>query len=72
MENWLSEDIPHFDYGGFVVGEKHSSAVILCKSKGIQNFNSLGFCFYFFRYSLFSSSFLLSLSQDNVRSKQTN
>ncbi|XP_066928850.1 nicotinate-nucleotide pyrophosphorylase [carboxylating]-like [Clytia hemisphaerica] len=35
VEGWLSEDIPHFDYGGFVVGEKQSSAVILCKSKGV-------------------------------------
>lgn len=32
---WLQEDLPAFDYGGFVVGEKDEQAVLLCKSKGI-------------------------------------
>jgi len=33
--DWLAEDVPAFDYGGFVVGEKMESAVLLCKSPGI-------------------------------------
>ena len=35
VDQWIEEDIPSFDYGGFVVGNVQSSAVILCKSKGI-------------------------------------
>ena len=31
---WLREDTPNFDYGGFVVGEKRESAILLCKSEG--------------------------------------
>ena len=34
VTQWLSEDIPNFDYGGFVVGDKNSSAILLCKSNG--------------------------------------
>ena len=34
VNEWLSEDIPNFDYGGFVVGDKKSSAVLLSKSNG--------------------------------------
>lgn len=33
--SWLQEDIPSFDYGGFVVGSKTEEAVLLCKSPGI-------------------------------------
>jgi len=33
--DWLAEDVPAFDYGGFVVGEKIESAVLLCKSPGV-------------------------------------
>lgn len=33
--SWLREDVPSFDYGGFVVGNKPEEAVLLCKSPGI-------------------------------------
>ena len=33
--SWLREDIPSFDYGGFVVGTKPERAVLLCKSAGV-------------------------------------
>ncbi|KAH3882708.1 nicotinate-nucleotide pyrophosphorylase [carboxylating]-like [Dreissena polymorpha] len=32
---WLKEDTPNFDYGGFVVGEKEETAVLLIKSEGV-------------------------------------
>ena len=32
---WLKEDTPNFDYGGFVVGEKEETAILLMKSEGI-------------------------------------
>lgn len=32
---WLKEDTPSFDYGGFVVGEKEEKAILLLKSEGI-------------------------------------
>lgn len=32
---WLKEDVPNFDYGGFVVGEKEETAVLLMKSPGV-------------------------------------
>lgn len=32
---WLKEDIPSFDYGGFVVGSAPQTAQLLCKSPGI-------------------------------------
>ena len=32
---WLKEDTPNFDYGGFVVGEREESAVLLMKSPGV-------------------------------------
>lgn len=35
VQAWLKEDIPSFDYGGFVVGDKQERAVLLCKSKGV-------------------------------------
>ncbi|XP_041456411.1 nicotinate-nucleotide pyrophosphorylase [carboxylating]-like [Lytechinus variegatus] len=35
VESWLKEDIPSFDYGGIVVGEKEETAVLLCKSPGV-------------------------------------
>ena len=31
VEEWLKEDIPSFDYGGFVVGNKAEEAVLYCK-----------------------------------------
>ena len=33
--SWLREDIPSFDYGGFVVGTEPREAVLLCKSPGV-------------------------------------
>lgn len=35
VQQWLAEDTPSFDYGGFVVGESEETAVLLCKSKGV-------------------------------------
>ncbi|KAJ4384567.1 nicotinate-nucleotide diphosphorylase (carboxylating) [Didymella sp. IMI 355093] len=35
VSEWLEEDTPSFDYGGFVVGEEHSEAKLLGKSEGI-------------------------------------
>ncbi|XP_013398558.1 nicotinate-nucleotide pyrophosphorylase [carboxylating] [Lingula anatina] len=35
VREWLKEDTPNFDYGGFVVGEKIETAVLLCKSPGV-------------------------------------
>lgn len=31
---WLKEDMPSFDYGGFVVGEKEECAILLSKTDG--------------------------------------
>jgi nicotinate-nucleotide pyrophosphorylase (carboxylating) len=35
VTQWLQEDIPSFDYGGFVVGEEPQEAILYGKSKGI-------------------------------------
>jgi len=35
IEDWLQEDIPSFDYGGFVVGDKEEEATLYCKSDGV-------------------------------------
>ncbi|KAI4921999.1 hypothetical protein J4E90_000427 [Alternaria incomplexa] len=35
VSEWLEEDTPSFDYGGFVVGEELSEAKLLGKSEGI-------------------------------------
>ncbi|KAG0246123.1 Quinolinate phosphoribosyl transferase [Mortierella sp. GBAus27b] len=35
ITEWLQEDIPSFDYGGYVVGEKETTAILYGKSKGI-------------------------------------
>eukprot|EP01117_Protostelium_nocturnum_P011405 TRINITY_DN4136_c0_g1_i1.p1 TRINITY_DN4136_c0_g1~~TRINITY_DN4136_c0_g1_i1.p1 ORF type:complete len:296 (+),score=81.14 TRINITY_DN4136_c0_g1_i1:79-966(+) len=35
IEYWLKEDIPSFDYGGFVVGDKEEKATLFCKAPGI-------------------------------------
>ena len=35
VSQWLQEDTPNFDVGGFVVGESHETALLLCKSQGI-------------------------------------
>ncbi|KAJ2512720.1 nicotinate-nucleotide diphosphorylase (carboxylating) [Coemansia sp. RSA 2049] len=35
IENWLIEDIPSFDYGGYVVGDDEKQATLYCKSDGV-------------------------------------
>ncbi|KAI3657856.1 hypothetical protein MP638_003174 [Amoeboaphelidium occidentale] len=35
VRQWLAEDIPSFDYGGYVVGENPVEAVLYCKSPGV-------------------------------------
>mmetsp|Transcript_26552 Transcript_26552/g.37376 ORF Transcript_26552/g.37376 Transcript_26552/m.37376 type:complete len:297 (-) Transcript_26552:44-934(-) len=35
VEDWLKEDVPSFDYGGFVVGNKPEEAILYCKSSGV-------------------------------------
>ena len=35
VTNWLVEDTPSFDYGGFVVGETSQTAHLFCKASGI-------------------------------------
>lgn len=35
VSNWLAEDIPSFDYGGFVVGDKEEVAFLLGKSEAV-------------------------------------
>ncbi|PKK65453.1 nicotinate-nucleotide diphosphorylase [Rhizophagus irregularis] len=35
ISNWLKEDVPSFDYGGFVVGEAQEVAILYGKSAGV-------------------------------------
>lgn len=35
ITNWLQEDVPSFDFGGYVVGNKIKHATLFCKQKGI-------------------------------------
>jgi nicotinate-nucleotide pyrophosphorylase (carboxylating) len=35
VTRWLSEDVPSFDYGGYVVGDTPQTATLYCKSNGI-------------------------------------
>uniref|UniRef100_A0A7S3GE76 Uncharacterized protein n=1 Tax=Palpitomonas bilix TaxID=652834 RepID=A0A7S3GE76_9EUKA len=35
VEVWLDEDVPNFDAGGYVVGDKESTAFLLGKSDGV-------------------------------------
>jgi len=35
IDEYIQEDVPGFDYGGFVVGEKIEKAEILCKATGV-------------------------------------
>ncbi|KAK5211435.1 nicotinate-nucleotide diphosphorylase (carboxylating) [Exophiala xenobiotica] len=35
ITQWLAEDTPSFDYGGFVVGSSPRTAQLLCKSSGV-------------------------------------
>lgn len=34
ITEWIHEDIPSFDYGGFVVGESPKEAILYCKKDG--------------------------------------
>ncbi|XP_042327638.1 nicotinate-nucleotide pyrophosphorylase [carboxylating] isoform X1 [Sceloporus undulatus] len=34
--DWLQEDVPSFDYGGYAVGDRQECAVLLCKSPGVM------------------------------------
>ena len=35
VDEWLNEDCPSYDYGGYVVGDKEERAEILCKATGV-------------------------------------
>jgi len=35
VREWLAEDIPSFEFGGFVVGDKEEEAVLLGKADGL-------------------------------------
>lgn len=35
VTNWLQEDVPSFDYGGYVVGSAKKQATLLCKQDGV-------------------------------------
>lgn len=35
VTNWLQEDVPSFDFGGYVVGSERKSATLLCKQDGV-------------------------------------
>ncbi|KAH3687873.1 hypothetical protein WICPIJ_001166 [Wickerhamomyces pijperi] len=35
VTNWLTEDTPSFDYGGYVVGDVPQTATLYCKSSGV-------------------------------------
>ncbi|KAI9285881.1 Quinolinate phosphoribosyl transferase [Umbelopsis sp. AD052] len=35
IAQWLQEDTPSFDYGGYVVGESDQKAVLYCKAEGV-------------------------------------
>eukprot|EP01118_Nematostelium_gracile_P016622 TRINITY_DN692_c0_g1_i1.p1 TRINITY_DN692_c0_g1~~TRINITY_DN692_c0_g1_i1.p1 ORF type:complete len:293 (+),score=93.26 TRINITY_DN692_c0_g1_i1:61-939(+) len=35
ITQWLKEDIPSMDYGGFVVGDKDEEAILYCKKTGV-------------------------------------
>lgn len=35
IAQWLQEDTPSFDFGGYVVGETEQTAVLYCKAEGV-------------------------------------
>lgn len=47
ITDWLEEDCPSFDYGGFVVGDSDSEARLLGKSEVFLYF--LSFILYIYR-----------------------
>ena len=40
--HWLQEDIPSFDWGGYIVGDKEVTATLYLKSTVIYSSNLLG------------------------------
>ena len=40
ITQWLAEDTPSFDYGGFVVGEEEQEAILLGK-QAVRTFNQI-------------------------------
>lgn len=35
IADYLAEDVPSFDYGGYVVGEDEQVAILYCKAEGV-------------------------------------
>lgn len=35
IAQYLAEDVPSFDYGGYVVGEDEREAILYCKAEGV-------------------------------------
>jgi nicotinate-nucleotide pyrophosphorylase (carboxylating) len=35
IRQYLAEDVPSFDYGGYVVGEDEKTAILYCKAEGV-------------------------------------
>lgn len=35
IAQYLEEDVPSFDYGGYVVGEDEKVAILYCKAEGV-------------------------------------
>lgn len=35
ISDYLAEDVPSFDYGGYVVGEQDQTAILYCKAEGV-------------------------------------
>ena len=35
ISEYLEEDVPSFDYGGYVVGEDDQVAILYCKAEGV-------------------------------------
>jgi len=35
IQGWLEEDIPSFDFGGYVVGDNPEKAILYCKGEGV-------------------------------------
>lgn len=35
VSEYLAEDVPSFDYGGYVVGDQEQVAILYCKADGV-------------------------------------
>jgi len=60
VTEWIDEDIPSFDYGGFVVGDKEDHAVLWGKTKVLFLFLFPFFLFLFLLAHLCFQSLSLS------------